>query len=363
MTTRIRTLFLHACKAAGLFALSARLYPQRLRILCYHGFALEDEHRFRPGLFISKEVFARRLAWLARHRFNVLPFDEAVRRLRVGQLPPRAVALTIDDGFYSTCRIAQPLLAAHGFPAIVYVTSYYVEHPNPIFRLAVQYMLWKSECAHVSLAGLLPEGGEAWATKGSEARPTIDAIVRYAESSLSEPERVAFARALAARLGVDYARIADSRMLSLCTREELGVLERGGVRVEMHTHRHHLPDSDGGIDQEITDNRRLLEPLTARRLRHFCYPSGVWSESRWHKLKAHGIETATTCEPGLNSSATPPLALHRLVDRDNFPQIDFEAELFGFKELLRDLRRVLRLRRRESRRTSAVAQRSESPGC
>jgi hypothetical protein len=96
---RLKLAAYHVCKWAGLFALARRLTPGGLRILCYHGFAVDDESEFRPGLFIRVETFRRRLAHLAAHRYPILSLDEAIDRLTRGTLPPNAVVITVDDGF------------------------------------------------------------------------------------------------------------------------------------------------------------------------------------------------------------------------------------------------------------------------
>src|SRR3546814_17535202 len=61
------------------------LFRSDLRILCYHGAALRDEHHFRPGLFMGKETFAARMALLARQGYPVIALDIAVAALPPGQ--------------------------------------------------------------------------------------------------------------------------------------------------------------------------------------------------------------------------------------------------------------------------------------
>ena len=136
-----KSIFLHACRALGVFRLSRLATRHKLRILCYHGFSLGDEHEFRSLLFTTEATFRKRLQYLRDQGFVVLPLAEALEQLARGNLPADACAVTIDDGFFNTKQVAHPLLSEFGFPYTVYVTTYYCEHGSPIFRLAVQYVL------------------------------------------------------------------------------------------------------------------------------------------------------------------------------------------------------------------------------
>ena len=141
---------------------------------------------------------------------------------------------------------------------------------------------------------------------------------------------------LGERLGVDYERIVQSRILSLITPEELPYLQEMGVDLQLHTHRHRLPvDDEETCRREIRDNRAFLEQALGEEKCHLCYPSGVWSLDQWPCLTVEDMKSATTCEPGLNTSKTPRLALYRILDQDDLSQIEFEAELYGFCELIR----------------------------
>ncbi len=78
--------FLYFSRLLGLFYLSRYVTRRALRILCYHGFSLADEHLFRPSLFITPETFARRLEFLQKHLFPVISLETAVARLATGDL-------------------------------------------------------------------------------------------------------------------------------------------------------------------------------------------------------------------------------------------------------------------------------------
>jgi len=338
-----RELLFRISKALGLFGLARRLSPGGLRILCYHGVALENEHTFLPKMFVSAETFEKRLAFLARHRFPVLPLDEAVSRLRQGTLPPGATTITFDDGLYGTYRLAWPLLRRFSMPATVYVTSYYVAKRAPVFGLLVEYLFWRSRKPSLDLSGLgVPSPGMVTLTNPAAKARALDDIVEYGETRCSEQQRSTLARKLAERLGVDYDAVVGGRLFNLMTAEEIRELGAAGLDVQAHTHRHRFPADEAVARMELADNRAFLEPLTGRRLEHFCYPSGSWSEQQWPWLTSAGFKTATTCEPGFNYRETPLLALGRFLDGEQISDLEFEAEMCGYKELMRRVRAGLR---------------------
>ncbi|PLK26331.1 polysaccharide deacetylase family protein [Novosphingobium sp. TH158] len=327
-------------KLAGLFALARRITRRRLRILCYHGFTLDDEAAFRPSLFISGETFARRMRTIARKGYPVISLDEASRLLEQDAIDRAPVVITIDDGFHSTHAVARPVLEKHGFPATLYLTSYYFQQGRPIFQLAIAYICWKSPLTEADLSGLGLDEGDALGRvllDGEMRGELAKQLFVAACATFDSPGRIAFARRLAERLQVDYEAIIASRKLSLVSPEELRELADSGMAIELHTHRHLLPEElDAGL-REIADNRAVIEPVTSKPAQHFCYPSGIWSAARFPALRMSGVKTATTCEPGLARHGADMLALPRVLDDSRVSQIEFEAELSGVSDLYRDL--------------------------
>ena len=322
-------------KGCKLFALSSHLTKHCLRILCFHGFSFVDEHLFRPKLFQTPELFEQRMQWLKRSGFQAIGLDEALMRLEEGKLDGNEVAITIDDGFYSVFALAAPILKKVGFTATIYVTTYYVIHNNPIFRLVLQYLFWKTSLEEITMDDLVEGLAGVGATKGKNGSQTLWKIIDIGETKMDELRRVNLAREIAKRLNVSFDELAFSRRLTLMTEEETSDLASQGFDIQLHTHRHRLPLDSAAVKQELDDNRAVLRPTTTRLLHHLCYPSGEWSQSLWPILKSEGIKTATTCEPGLVSSKTSPLAWTRFLDSQTTPQIVFEAEVSGFAHLLR----------------------------
>ena len=134
-------------------ALSASAWRRRrLLILCYHGVSKYDEYEW-ASLYIAADTFRRRMQILKDHGCNVLPLAEALTRLRDGTLPDRAVAITFDDGLHDYYSVAFPILESFGFPATLYLTTYYVEFNRPVFDPMCSYMLWKARAAAADSSG------------------------------------------------------------------------------------------------------------------------------------------------------------------------------------------------------------------
>ncbi len=326
-------------KWCGGFWLARRLTQPLLRILCYHGFELENETTFRPKLFIKKETFRRRLSTLYQHHYPILGLEEAIARLKSGSLPSNAVVITIDDGFWGVSSCAAPLLKQFGYPATIYVTTYYSQKNVPIFRLVVQYMFWSTRLSQVDLDCLGGIGLTTIALTDVDQKTQAEwAIINFGETFCTESERQELCRKLAVALQVEYSFLEKTRILSILNSQEISQLDRDGFDIQLHTHRHNFSEEDENLaKREIQDNRTVLEGIVARSLKHFCYPSGIWFPHQWAWLTDVGVESATTCEVGLNDRSTHPLGLKRFLDSETISQVEFEAEISGFAELVRKL--------------------------
>ena len=99
--------------------------------------------RPNPELYSSPDCFRNSLEVIRRANCEVLPLGQAVDRLYHGNLPSRAVALTFDDGNLDFAIRVVPELAEIGYPATVFVSTYYSDFQRPVFNTALGYLLWK----------------------------------------------------------------------------------------------------------------------------------------------------------------------------------------------------------------------------
>ncbi|HEV2477088.1 MAG TPA: polysaccharide deacetylase family protein [Candidatus Dormibacteraeota bacterium] len=103
----------------------------RLPILMYHYIRTPPSTRtdmlgFR--LSVSPQDFQEQMDWLYANHFHPVTFDQ-VRAYFAGRvpLPSKPVVMTFDDGYADLYTTAFPILQAHGFAAVAYIVSGFVD--------------------------------------------------------------------------------------------------------------------------------------------------------------------------------------------------------------------------------------------
>jgi peptidoglycan/xylan/chitin deacetylase (PgdA/CDA1 family) len=342
---RFRSAVLHGARLLGVFALAQFITRRRLRILCYHGFSIVDEHEVMPHVFMRGETFVRRMQILKKRRIPVTSLAEGLNKLKAGKVERAETVITFDDGWASNLSVAAPVLEALHFPACIYLTTEHLEAGTEVFNVVLYYMLCRTSRNTLKLEGLGPAIDGSYRIEGDPVavQRAIIAAAERAFPALSDRQRLLVP--ISTALGFDLGEILGGGRFQLMHRGEIETMHRRGFDIELHTHTHHLPA--GTFEQtqdEIARNRHALAEILGVEKKHFCYPSGEYSPQHLEWLARLGIESATTCEPGFNGIETHSLQLRRYLDSEAVSDISFEAEICGLRELARIIRRRFSVR-------------------
>lgn len=323
---------LRGLRSAGAFSRAANSSwrQERLLILCYHGVSISDEHEWNDSLYITPRRFEQRMEILKKGGYSVLPLGEAIERIRTRSLPARSVALTFDDGTSDFYLEAYPILKSYGFPATVYLTTYYCNYNKPVFTVFCSYLLWKGRHKILDrgeFTGLEQPIDLATPQNRNDA---FQAILNYAyRRHLSGEAENSLMQDLAHHLGLSYEDLVRERILHIMRPEDISELISAGIDIQLHTHRHRVPRQQDLFAREIEENRAWILKLGGKPAVHFCYPSGEYHDEFLPWLRQLGVVSATTCVPGLATRRCDPLLLPRLVDVSALCDLEFEGWLSG----------------------------------
>jgi peptidoglycan/xylan/chitin deacetylase (PgdA/CDA1 family) len=285
----------------------------RLLVLIYH-----RVHDATDTLFPrepTRESFRWQMELIARH-LRPLPLTEAVQRLAEGRLPPRAVAVTFDDGYADNEVIAAPILASVGVPATFFVATGYLDGGR-MWNDTVIEAVRRAPAGVLGFAGLAIEPQEIG--DGPSRRRLVDRIIG-AIKHLPQAQRQRFADDFAAVVGAERPR--DLMMCSI----QVQSLARAGFEIGGHTVTHPIllklqPEQ---ARREILDGKARLEATLGRPLRLFAYPNGRPGEDYGaeHVAMARdaGFEAAVSTRRGVCTRASDRFQLPRFTPWDQTPE-------------------------------------------
>jgi peptidoglycan/xylan/chitin deacetylase (PgdA/CDA1 family) len=274
-----------------------------LRILTYHR-VLEAEDELRPGE-ITLAAFDVHCSVLARW-FNVLPLGEAWRRTLAGTLPPRAVAITFDDGYADNVELALPALQRHGLTATFFIATGYLDGG----RMWNDSIIESARHAPASL-DLSDLGVGVVEFKGNGARgAAVDKLIK-AWKHLPPEEREARVNVLVERIGAAPPDDLMMRSDQVCT------LATSGMSIGAHTVTHPILRKIGDADaaEEMRASRATLEALTGAPVELFAYPNGRLGDDYELRHAAlardQGFLLAVATDPGVAGRDSDPFRLPR----------------------------------------------------
>lgn len=317
---------LYVLRALGIFYICRKLTANKTLVLAYHGFEIDDECQFRNQLFIKAETLKRRLDYLEKH-CCIVPLND----YDLHGPEKNKVVITIDDGWYSTLSIAAPIFKHYQMPYTVYLTTEDVLDNQPIFHVALSYVLHRNIGKSLNF-----NDGRGFSIEQTISAENMPDIVDAFAPSKREKNDTALLREVAASLDFDVEPLVKNKALTLMSVEQTQQIQKLGADIQLHTHTHNTPlDSYELFAEEINVNRIHIKDITGIEPVHHCYPSGVYNTASFGHLSRLGVKTATTCYPGLCDINTNPMEIPRFLDSERIHQIVFEAEVSGVSEILR----------------------------
>ena len=236
----------------------------RLSILIFHRVLRDPDPIFPAELDAAR--FDRLMSLVAR-MFHVLPLERAVALLADGELPPRALAITFDDGYADNHDVALPILQRLGLNATFFVATAFT-NGGRMWNDTVIECLRRTQCVCVDLSdfGLT----ELPTASASDRRAAIERLLPLIKYQVPE-QRQPLLQRLHKLCG--HPALPEDLMMSA---DALRTLRRADMGVGAHTVHHPilctLPDAQA--EAEMADSRTQLEATIDEPVTLFAYPNG-----------------------------------------------------------------------------------------
>jgi len=290
-------------------------------VLTYH--RVSDLTSDPQLLAIGVEHFEEQMGLLAKSHHTMAAgelFESMAGRRRI---PDRTVVVTFDDGYADTLHEAAPILAGHGIPATVFVSSDYVDSSCEFWwdELERVVLLAPSLPPHVRITaggatfeatsgatdaerdGASP-GSDPWDLTRPPATERQRMYVGLRDLILRLPtaDRDTALESLRAQFGAEQCVRPTHRPLS--SSEVRDLCGNGLMEVGAHTRSHQVLSARSETEQreEILSGKRALEQACDHEVRSFSYPygaSGTFTRRTERIVREAGFLGACTTEFGI----------------------------------------------------------------
>jgi len=284
----------------------------RLSTLIYHRVIAHDDTLNTWD--VTAEVFESQMRLIA-ESFKALPLSEAIERLARGDLPPRSVCITFDDGYLDNAEVALPILQKFGVPATFFVATGYLNGGR----------MWNDTVIDAVRAVPGPTLDlRAWGLPFFELdslparRKAIQSILG-AWKYLPDGERESRALRLAEDAGV-----AESRGPMMAA-PHVRALQAAGMEIGAHSVTHPILalTSPSEARREIVESGETLSEIIGERVRLFAYPNGKpgqdYGPEHVRMVRDAGYSAAMSTAWGVAAAGSDVYQLPRFTPWDRTP--------------------------------------------
>lgn len=239
---------------------------------------------------VSPDTFRQQMAWLAHHGYRSVSCRDLERFLAGKALRDKSVLITFDDGYLDNYVHAHPVLQEFGLHGVIFLITGRIGSESQPRR-------------HAGMGGELPA-----CPNHRDAHALIDA------------DRT------------------DEVMLRW---SEVAAMQAAGT-FEFHSHTHSHTRWDKAIADPAARRAALADDLAASRATlaqhtgdspHLCWPQGYYDDDYQQVARAAGFRYLYTVRKGINTIATPPGEIGRVVIKDRVGNW-FGSRMFLYRQPL-----------------------------
>jgi peptidoglycan/xylan/chitin deacetylase (PgdA/CDA1 family) len=290
-------------------------------------------HRFSvPELGISghdPQTLRRTLAHLRRQHYNILSLQDLLQKLLEGAPLGRAVAFTIDDGYFDQAQIAAPIFAEYDSPVTTFVTTGFLDGKTWFWWDKLEQIF--EETKRSELRARLGNEELLYGLDSPDARSIACENLNLRCQDAPEGHRLACIIDLSREAYVELPTTPPAKFAPLSWGEARS-LEKRGMTFGPHTVSHPVlsTTSDEQTEFEIAESWRRLRAEVSTPVPIFCYPNGRardFGDREIAVIRRMGLSGAVTGQPGelhptdFRKSTTMSYRVPRFPYSDSLPHV------------------------------------------
>lgn len=281
----------------------------KLSILIYHRVLSKSDPYWRG--MINVDEFRSQMQ-LVRRFFNPVSLPKALDDLKNNSLPPRALAITFDDGYADNATNAVPILKELGLTATFFIATDFINGGAMWLDQTVEAILqYPGEDIDLSKIGL----GHAKTRNLTEKRQLLAKIIpifRHMEMHERNDK--------AAHITIQTGPVDTSNLM--LTTQQIMDMNQAGMSIGAHTKGH--PNlsklSAENAYEQIAGSKKTLEQMLNEEIALFAYPFGRenqdFSYQHAKMVQDLGFKAAVTTDVGVSSKNTDLYRLPRFTPWD-----------------------------------------------
>ena len=297
-------------------------------ILMYHRIATTA---FDPwSLGVSETSFESQLDVLV-SRCYPMSLDDFVEAWHRKELPPRAVAVTFDDGYRDNYSHGLPALQRAGVPATVFVTTNVLDTTRSLWWEELCQIFTSEQVNDSELVLKSSKKKQSWiyngpVTSGVEGRKMFDSVWEFCLTQ-PESERIKSMEQIRKWFKANGGR--TFKLPEMLSQNDLRQLAGNKfITIGSHTVCHpcmsvERPEYNSS---ELVKSKEIIEALTGKTVTHFAYPYGDFSEDLIELVDSAGYSSACLAGGGAVTNKSHVFQLPRIAVPDIGGE-DFDALL------------------------------------
>jgi peptidoglycan/xylan/chitin deacetylase (PgdA/CDA1 family) len=286
----------------GLIRTGRGLWAKSLTVINYHRIddpQQKDFDSFKPNVSATPQDFNRQMDYLSKW-FNVVSMQDVAQWLD-GQkeLPRYAALITFDDGYLDNYTFAYPILRAHNFPALIFLTTEHIGTDVPFYWDMAAYCFHHTKSDELTF----PDGKiERW----SNPEQLEHVSIKWVElmKTFPQEEKLVHVQHLPESLGVSVPSGFFKKLMM--NWDQVREMQKGGIEFGAHTMHHPILTriSLDEVRAEVVGSKSRIEKELGEPVLSFAYPNGQSSDlnDKIEKIVADsGIRAAFTLLNGPSS--------------------------------------------------------------